>query len=357
MPYTVYSCGSNGNYQLGNATSDDCSCLSPSLFNGSLTIPTQPAQIVCGGNHTLMLLVNGEVWAAGDNSHGQCGIAAEDSHIRMFRQVPLGGLEVVSVSAGWEFSVLATAHAVYVCGLGLKGELGLGKGRSRSLKLGEPWVKLVLFPTTILLVHSSLSHSVVVLENNLVYGWGNGRRGQLATADVHWEPVKVEFPGSPLTTITDVCLGREFTVVSGKSGDEDMIVFLGRDTFDIQTGLKAKPQHRRALAMWSSVHLLGDTVVSLGNNSHGQMYPADSGGDAIHRFAVGSEHGLVQFDNHKVWSWGWGEHGNCGEHSKPTESVTFDYLNLLHDFGETKVVLIEGGCATSWVVCEISDTA
>ena len=200
---------------------------------------------------------------------------------------------------------------------------------------------------------------MIKLENSWI-GWGNSRKGQLGTTEVVngkpegviWKPRRLEF-GEIAKDASYFDVGREFTAI----GSKNSIQTFGKLQVEtpLDSGTEILVQIR---TMWSSVHLLvkasesGQLVVrSYGNNSHGQLYPVNSD-ISIEAFTVGSEHGLILGNDNKVYSWGWGEHGNCGVQKKQeAEDVTFDYLNVVYN-NTARIRSIWGGCATSWLVVE-----
>ncbi|KAF6072849.1 Regulator of chromosome condensation (RCC1) repeat family protein [Candida albicans] len=292
--YQLLACGSNGNYQLGINNDEDQNSLKVTLFDidGTMSseVPGKPMKIAGGGNHTMVILDNGEVFSCGSNEFGQCGLPRGES-LGVFHKVP--GNDWLDISCGWEFSILVKRSGeVYVCGRGLK-------------------------------------------------GWGNSRKGQLGETEdkIMWTPKTLRFG----VVCKDFSLGREFTAIQT---DTNRVKIFGKSS------IKNIPESTvaRVAAMWSSVHILSETNVlqSFGNNSHDQLFPNNSS-VAVEEYAIGSEHGLVTSDN-IVYAWGWSEHGNCGT-SNASDKVTFDYLNKLYT-GSAKVVLIGAGCATSWVVVE-----
>ncbi|EMG48124.1 SPAC10F6.04 RCC1 repeat-containing protein C10F6.04 [Candida maltosa Xu316] len=329
--YQLLSCGSNGNYQLGINNDEDQNTLQPSIFNTQTQIPHKPVKIVCGGNHTLVLLETGEVYSCGDNTYGQCGVPKSIDKLKVFTKVP--GDDWVDISCGWEFSILVKRDGqVFVCGNGLKGELGLGKNIKQTELVYSFTVEKFLN------VISCMQHTIIQNSDQKLVGWGNCRKGQLGktTEKVFWEPTTLDF-GQP---VQKYCLGREFTVIQS---DSDTVTIFGKSSI---TEIPKMPISEFA-AMWSSVHVLsGGTIHSFGNNSHDQLFPTTN--IPIDGFAIGSEHGLIKSGN-SVYAWGWSEHGNCGASTTPNSKTTFDYLNKLYT-GDEEVVLISGGCATSWVV-------
>lgn len=355
MAYSVLCCGSNGNYQLGVSDDDDHDMLVIARFrrdDGELVdyIDSKPINIVCGGNHTFILLESGTAYACGENTYGQCAIGAAGDNVVHFHQVP-GKWKFVA--AGWEFSVLVDNNGrIYSCGLGQKGELGQGPEASKSESLEE--VIADFGGANVVDIKASLNHCIVKLDNGELFGWGNSRKGQLGTiTEVNqrgkllpflWTPHKLDF--GLTSPVVDYGVGRDLTSIL----TSNTINIYGK----LQDTIHEKEPILSLKSMWSSIHYSHKTegtlrLKSYGNNSHGQIFP----GDSIKDYQIGSEHGLVLADDNSVYAWGWGEHGNCGIHTKTVSSkvddqVTFDYLNPLYCNGP--VVLLGCGCATSWIV-------
>ena len=162
------------------------------------------------------------------------------------------------------------------------------------------------------------------------------KKGDLKPLAQLWEPTKLNL------TAESVKLGRERTLLLGES-----LRVIGKDPLEIDV------RANKARAMWSSIHYShevdGSLVVSsVGNNSHGQLFQYDVP-EKIVDFEVGSEHGILLTESGKVYAWGWGEHGNCGE--RKDDSVTFNFLNLIYN-GTSKVTKMACGLATTWLVVE-----
>ena len=65
----LYALGSNGSGQLGVGSFDDCS----QLTEATLPFGLQHVRLIAaGGNHTVLVLSNGDMYAAGDGSDGRC---------------------------------------------------------------------------------------------------------------------------------------------------------------------------------------------------------------------------------------------------------------------------------------------
>lgn len=341
MTYKVLACGSNGNSQLGTGDDKDYDNLQRIEFpHGASISPIK--KFAFGGNHTLILLKDGQLFASGSNEFGQCGLT-ESKSIPRFRKVP-GKWE--NVSAGWEYShFYSKDNILYACGHGPKGELGLGANVTYAKELQQ--VKGIKDIANLVALELSINHVIVHLDDGSLYGWGASRknqlgsfagvpnkRGQIKPLALLWEPTRLEF------TSGELHLGRERTLLVGKT-----LQVIGKDP--LQLNIEAI----KAGAMWSSIHYShtrdGDLVISShGNDSHGQLFKYKAPAKIVD-FEVGSEHGVILTETGLVYAWGWGEHGNCGV--PKNGSVTFDYLNEIYNGGE-KVIAMACGLATTWLV-------
>lgn len=236
-----------------------------------------------------------------------------------------------SISAGWEFSILATSTSIYICGNGQKGELGLGPD-IKNCKLTE--VKLPIdeievvddTKLTIISVKSCMNHTIVKTSKGF-FGWGVSK-GKLGLNE------KILYYPKYLGQFDDYSVGKDFSVLI-KGNEYKIWGKMDDPIIDEWKSIKS---------MWTSIHFqIEEKVIrSFGNNPFNQFYPDSD--IIIDEFTLGSEHGLIRSCN-KVYAWGWGEHGNCGIQTNENE------LNLIYD-GKDVPVLVKGGLATSWVAIE-----
>ncbi|KAJ5655160.1 hypothetical protein N7507_007110 [Penicillium longicatenatum] len=458
----LFAFGSNGSGQLGLGHTEDVSTPTQCLFTAPFAASAENqgqnpvshakdkiVQIVAGGNHTLLLTRQGHVYATGYNLDGRCGpgthidlsndqakddttrLQSEVSKILKFQRVILTdsttGCTVdtfKSVSATWEASILVASvstrintpgnhddHTIYndkvfVQGSALKGELGLGDNTLTYGTSVKPGTSIPNFPplgTTVSALASGMGHSVAILSNGDVYGWGGSRKGQLGEelkgAKIVWSPMQIS--GIPFPATGAVC-GREFTVVIGRREKGEFLVLGDKGNrwgvLDVkdsdalrvrirgEEGVEASVDSSWApsTSVWSGAALWGfedigaswhgiyvhvaalaegssspavvkeNSLVAWGRNDRGQLPPP--GLPAINRLAVGSEHVLALLQDGSVAAFGWGEHGNCGPDTDPHGNVagTFQMISLpdaVHTAGG-RVVGIGAGCATSWVIVE-----
>jgi len=359
---TVYALGSNGSGQLGIGHKEDVSVPKEVLFDSSETpLSQEPPYIRAGGNHTL-LLSGGQLYCSGDLSSGACGLLHDvvQPHPH-FRKVILdkeassdSQSKVTFCAATWEASFVVKndshGHAthMYSFGTGNKGELGLGELIFRS-----PKAQLIKdFPppdTEVVDLAASVSHVVAVLSNGDVYGWGNGRKGQLGQSQVIvYSPRRISDVGFKVARA--VC-GREFTYLVSVSEDGQHAV-LGTDKWNVITSAPKNVRGWKDIgASWGSIFVLlqSGKLLSWGRDDHGQLAPPNL--PEISYIAVGSEHALGFTIQGDVLAWGWGEHGNCGPST--TNGDVKGRWNVIASSkylpADSKIVSIGSGCATGWI--------
>ena len=348
----LYAFGSNGSGQLGVGHSEDLS--KPGAVSiQDAQLSWRVKQLAAGGNHTIILCIDGKLRATGNNEDGRCGIHRIPQTSR-YMEVPLPSSEtsnqiltVKQVSATWSSTaVLLSDGSMYTCGSGDSGELGLGLKITKA----HEWQLVPHFPppgTKVVHLTSSMGHTVAVLSNGEVYGWGKGRKGQLGeSAENVWSPRRVT---SIDFEATEAVCGKDFTFLVGKevAGQIAVLGPKGMDRFQIKANAPGKLSDWKTIAAsWGSIfalHASGDTT-AWGRDDHGQLPPRAL--PEIEAIAAGSEHCLALTRAGKVLAWGWGEHGNCGVPTDTGGDVKGDW-NEIEVLGT--VSRIFAGCATSFI--------
>ncbi|KAI9820262.1 MAG: hypothetical protein M1827_005884 [Pycnora praestabilis] len=346
----LYAFGSNGSGQLGLGHCKDVSIPTPVYLPVEAGIEA-PVRLAAGGNHTLLLFSSGALYSTGANSDGRCSWIMPAVSSNLFQKVRIEqDRQVIDqfklCSATWETSVLITLDDhVYTVGSGSKGELGQGEG----IISGSTPQQVLDFPPpglAIVDIASCMGQTVAALSNGDVYGWGNGRHGQLGEpTSIIWSPRKIN---NLDFGVDRFACGREFTfLVASGSGKHTVI---GSDKWKVTSKApKALGDCRRIGASWGSIFVLLETgtLLSWGRDDHGQLTPA--GLPRIIDVAVGSEHVVARTQNGKLLAWGWGEHGNCGPTNKG-EAVDGNRWNevSIERRVDAKVTMIGAGYASSW---------
>ena len=194
---TVLASGLNNSGQLGNGINPSGGWDWQADF-----LPVVGAvsmrQIAAGLSHSLALDASGNVWAWGDDEHGQLGRG-----VTLSRTVPTevpGLRNIVQVSAGREgssFAVDADGH-LWVWGLNAHGRLGDGSGANRSRPFELPG-----FDNVRSVARGMTWSSVALKHDGTVWTWGNNFSGQLGSGTTEAYTTRPAIvPG--LASVTDV---------------------------------------------------------------------------------------------------------------------------------------------------------
>jgi protein ATS1 len=366
----VYAFGSNGSGQLGIGHREDVS--SPSLCE-IMPDPQEsagmPVKIAAGGNHTLILYSSGQVHLAGSAKSHPVKQATGNNGI--FSRVILGPnllgqAKIMFCCTTWEASIMAnfeTGSMILSIGSGERGELGRGAGLTtalypcayfpiRRVPAGTAYDDMasVIPSTSIMDLASGVYHTVIVFANGEVYGWGNGRKGQLGEpAGIIWNPRKIE--GLDFQVTRAAC-GREFTFLAGDPQTGRYAV-LGTDKWQLKSHAPTSILGWKDIcASWGSIFILDHSskITSWGRDDHGQLAP--EGLPPIEKIAVGSEHVLALTKDGELLAWGWGEHGNCGPEIDEDGDVKHGWSKIDTSSIKKPVAGIGAGCATSWLWTE-----
>ena len=356
----LYAYGSNGAGQLGVGDLNDysrpkvCSFVSSlrpgpdAPLSNSLGVPLA---LVAGGTRTYILFDDGTIFTAGGLTAGD-EKRKDEIEAESFLFAPLsfpGNATIMACSSTWDAAFFVDSNGlIYAKGTGHKGELGLGANltSSRDIRIIKPFLNA---HECIVDIASSVSHTVVVTTHGRVFGWGNGRKGQIGEpADVVWSPRQIENIG--FKVIRAVC-GREFTCLVG-DGKGGQILVLGSDKW--HTTSSAPPELYNWVqigASWGSMYSLDSkgSLTSWGRNDRGQLGPI--GLPALQRIAVGSEHVIALTHDNRLLCWGWGEHGNCGENIDRDGNVAGVFNQVPFEGLESSLpsVGLGAGCATSFI--------
>ena len=419
LSFRLYALGSNSSFQLGLPHGRDVWSPEECLFDsgdypagdqglsssspkesltevgrGDRNLRPRFRKLVAGGNHTLVLLEGGEVYATGENGDGRCGLidkgegddvdddsrSADGGRSGGFRRVVLRdrrrgpggdgedgdddeaevGISIVDIAATWSASfLLDEQERIWVCGSGEKGELGLGE-EVRKCKLGEYVLHLPVpdhdenkrdARSRRVFIRAGMGHVALVASNGAVYGWGAARKGQLgpeaaASKDI-WRPSRLVLP---FQDVVDAHVGRNFTLFLGENSQT--CLWGTQDTLPASiSGLRSEIPAQYG-AGWSHIFTLADGKLDgFGPGNKGQV-PSETFPN-VKVFAAGSEHCVAITAQDKVITWGWGEHGNCGLPVDVKGIVThrWNVIPLPLREGEN-IVAVAAGCATTFVVVE-----
>ncbi|XP_069928793.1 secretion-regulating guanine nucleotide exchange factor isoform X2 [Oryctolagus cuniculus] len=276
----LFVCGLNKDGQLGLGHTEDVLYFTP--CKSLLGCPIQ--QVACGWDFTILLTENGQVLSCGSNSFGQLGVPHGPRRCVIPQPVELLREKVVCVAAGLRHALAAT-----VSGMVFQWGTGLASSGRRLC----PGKTLPLFLTA--------KEPSRVTDAGELYVWGSNKHGQLATQAAFLPvPQKIDVHCFQNEKVTAIWSGWTHLVAQTETGK---VFTWGRADYG-QLGRKLesydcwKPENQDpslpCSRPWngipSSLHcLMGATEVS-----------------------CGSEHNLAVIGG-VCYSWGWNEHGMCGD--------------------------------------------
>ncbi|XP_068168540.1 secretion-regulating guanine nucleotide exchange factor [Antennarius striatus] len=368
------SWGANSYGQLGQGNEVDHSVPRPA--DTAALQKKEVRNVTGGGGHSVVISDSGEVFVCGQNDRGQLGLG-HYSDVSTLQLCSSLRLRVTKVACGWDFTLLLTdCGGVLTCGSNAFGQLGVGLIVKNSAhlqaveNLKEPVVSIA----------AGLRHSLAVTDTGCVYQWGTGLFSHAKRAlSPHPVPPHLSsslpalVPGLDQTTPQVVAAGSGHCVCL--TGNGDLFVWGGNK----HSQLTAKEPFlscptrvnrsllggEKAIHVWSGwTHVIAQTetgrVFTWGRGDYGQLGQPESTNQCTDhqsahipaevkalcgatQIACGSEHNLAVVGG-QLLSWGWNEHGMCGDGSE---------TNVVHPqvVSGLRPLLIGCGAGHSMVVC------
>ncbi|XP_030646394.1 secretion-regulating guanine nucleotide exchange factor [Chanos chanos] len=382
----LYTWGANSYGQLGQGHSEDLS--EPREAEGALQ-RDKVRYVTGGGGHTALITESGELLVCGQNHKGQLGLG-HTSEVTNFQLCPLPSQRAIQhVCCGWDFSLILTdGGQVFACGSNAFGQLGI----SQTLKHSTEPTHIKSLTEPVISVAAGLRHSLAVSDAGGVYQWGTGLSSQAKRA-LSPQPVPPHLTSKEPCLIPGleqvnpqrvaagsahcVCLTGEGEVIvwgSNKHGQLsnpepflplpvalDRALLDGEKITNVHSGwthLIAQTERGRVFT-WGRANYgqLGRTVSANGSAEHASAdSPSESSLACVPtevkslcgatKISCGSEHNLAIVGG-RLLSWGWNEHGMCGDGSlcDVTEPRPIPAL------GETIPLLIGCGAGHSIALC------
>ncbi|KAM7414728.1 hypothetical protein PAMA_019504 [Pampus argenteus] len=353
LEFCLHVWGANSYGQLGQGHEEDQSV--PRFSDTAALQHTTVRTVGGGGGHSVVVTENGEVFLCGQNHRGQLGLG-HTTDIATFQLCPGMNQRVTNVACGWDFTLLLTdCGKLLACGSNAYGQLGVRETVTHSADL----LVIESLKEPVVSVSAGLRHSLAVTDTGCVYQWGTGLFS-------HAKRVL-----SPHTVPSHLC-SKMPSLVPGLDQETSCIVTAGSThcvclTVDGDLFLWGSNKHgqltttepfvssptllKRSLLdgekvknVWSGwTHIVAQTesgrVFTWGRGNYGQLgrptstshnpeRPLAAGGSGeVHlpaevkalcgatQIACGSEHNLAIVGG-CLLSWGWNEHGMCGDGSQ-----------------------------------------
>ncbi|XP_071957230.1 secretion-regulating guanine nucleotide exchange factor-like [Antedon mediterranea] len=327
---SLYVCGWNSKGQLGLGHHED-------QVNFQIIKNIPPiCDVSCGWEHTLAITENGKLYSWGGNNFKQLGDNQANNVETPTIVQAMEAYTVVDIAAGLRHSVVLTnTGKVWVWGAGGKGQLGVHVQGSIPSQVAIP-EQVQLGNMIVKHVACGAFHTIALTDDDKLMVWGSNRRGQLGelpyTPDNGEGTLVVSQPKylpSNAKNINTIFTGWNHSVFQTCDGS---LFSWGRADY----GQLGRVEHE--LLLTSAVYSEGCCYIPK---------PVELA-ERITQISCGSEHNLALTENNILYSWGWNEHGTCGD-----GTTTNVYLpQQVPDIKGWKPTLIGGGYGHCFTVCE-----
>ncbi|XP_041852553.1 secretion-regulating guanine nucleotide exchange factor [Melanotaenia boesemani] len=390
LQFCLHSWGANSYGQLGLGHVDDQ--LVPRLSDNA-ALQTRPIRTVSGGGgHSVAITDSGEVFVCGQNNRGQLGLGHKED-ILTFQLCSVLNQRVTNVACGWDFTLLLTdCGKLLACGSNAFGQLGVGQIVTHTADL----LAVESLKEPIVSVAAGLRHSLAVSDSGCVYQWGTGLLSHAKRA-LSPHPVPPHLCSKVPCLVPGLNEGKPHQVAAGSAHcvclTEEGDLFLWGNNKHGQLTVSEPYQSSPALLrrslfnkekvvhVWSGwTHIVAQTesgrVFTWGRGDYGQLgrqasasqnteqQPAASVAEGVSQdrevclpaevkvlhgatqIACGSEHNLA-IVGRCLLSWGWNEHGMCGDGSQ---------ADVFHPqfISDLRPILIGCGAGHSMAVCTVT---
>ena len=171
------------------------------------------AQVACGRQHTLILGVSGAIYSCGRGSLGQLGLGGSDDALTPQR------VELTAACCAMPRGVLLTAGlfhsmaigeggALYTWGSGTNGRLGHGD----AVLQRRPRLVTALLEMQVVHASAGSGHSVAVSTCGALFTWGQGYNGRLGHGNQETKPQPAMVESLSHEIIVGAVAGSEFTI-------------------------------------------------------------------------------------------------------------------------------------------------
>ena len=343
-------------------------------YTGAVTISIVPGDeitpmVSTKGNHALAVNRNGEVFAWGNNDHGQLGDGTKTNRqypvqVMLDADTPLR--DVTIVSAGLNHSVALTRDGkLYAWGDNTYGQLGTGKSSSQLSGSVYPvlvasnnnstqysslseYVYMTANQSVISDIIAGDNHTLAVSNFGDLFAWGRNNHGQLGNDSTNDTPYPIQVRGKGGGFIKEVILIGAGANHSLAVCTDSKVYAWGDNTYG-QLGQGAKGANGTYLEQ----HV--PEVVSAGEYDYnGEKSTLIMNVDNI---AGGDNFTVVTTSDRKLYAWGDNSKGQIGNGTMATKTTIGTPVHVLDQAGDPMehITLIAAGSNHAMAVSETHD--
>lgn len=269
----LFAMGSNDAGQLGMGDR-----LLRDRFTPVTTLPAGYRAVAASMNrlHSFVLLDNGKVYAAGSDQFGVLGDRGDSDNFVLITNLP-AGYHAIAVSSGRSHSLILLDNGqVYAAGSNMYGQLGMGREGHLHLQGGFMPVETLPPGYRAVAIYAGDEHSLVLLDNGKACITGTGTEGDFYLVPglpVDRRAVAASMGPSYMSILLDN--GQVYASGTNTFGELGMGNHAPRNHFSLVTTL---PAGYRAVAV--ATHHSQTTVLL----SNGELYQTDGNPDGTGRF-------------------------------------------------------------------------
>ena len=271
---SVWAAGNNNNGQLG--TGDQ---FERTAFTQMVTDPSDIfIDIAAGDLYTAVLKSDGTVWATGDNGSGQLGIGTSgDFRITLTEMIDSNNSDIIAIAASYRTIVLKSNGTVWGTGDNWSGSLGIGTSGDTRTTL----TAMTDFNSSVAAIATGFEHTIVLKNDGTVWATGDNNDGQLGIGSFD-QQITLTAMTDFNSSITALAAGGFYSLVLKNDGTvwatgANDFGQLGIGTLDPQLTLTAMTDFNSSITalaagFYHSLVLKSDgTVWATGRNENGQL--------------------------------------------------------------------------------------
>ncbi|XP_031242571.1 secretion-regulating guanine nucleotide exchange factor isoform X3 [Mastomys coucha] len=297
-----------------------------------------------GGGHSAVVTERGGLFVCGLNKDGQLGLGHTEEVLCFTICKPLLGCPIRQVACGWDFTIMLTATgSVFQWGTGLASSgrrLCPGQNLPLFLTAKEPSRVTGLENSTAICAVAGSDHSASLTDTGELYVWGRNKHGQLASLDAFLPvPQRIEAHCFQDEKVTAVWSGWTHLVAKTETGK---VFTWGRADYG-QLGRRLEsPQAQKPVEQ--------DSVLTFQRPQNSVPSPLHCLTGAA-EISCGSEHNLAVIRD-KCCSWGWNEHGMCGDGTESNVWTPTPVRAL--PSSPSRLLLVGCGAGHSLALCQLA---